>query len=107
MPEVSASEMESVLKNAGLEKAGDGVIFPWGCKIVEINGKKFLQPLTPDEYKELVESETGKILTDEEVRDPKCSYVGGASCISTGCSAVGGRCVIFRGTQGFSCVCNY
>jgi hypothetical protein len=42
--------MAKVLDENGLDGAGLGVVFPWGFKIIEIDGKKMLQPMTAEEY---------------------------------------------------------
>jgi len=102
----TVEEMKNALREAGLENAGVGVIFPWGAKIVEVDGKKTLQPMTPEEYRRAVEEETGKMLTDEQVQTPRCAYATGG-CVSQGCRQAGGRCSLYHGSGGFYCLCDH
>jgi len=103
---ITAEEMHDILREAGLEGAGDGVIFPWGAKIVELDGKKLLQPMTPDEYARAVEEETGRVLTPEELLTPRCSYAS-SGCVSQGCRQAGGFCSMHHNINGMYCLCNY
>jgi hypothetical protein len=103
---ITSEHMMNVLREAGLQKAGEGVVFPWGVKIAALDGKNVLQPMTPDEYRRAVEKETGRTLSDEEVLEPKC-VVAGAGCISQGCKQVGGTCSIHHDINGFYCLCDY
>ena len=98
--------VKSVLVESGLENAGAGVIFPWGAKIVELDGKKMLQPMTPEEYRHAVHEETGKMLSEEQILPPACALAEG-SCVSQGCSQAGGTCHIYSGHGYFYCLCEY
>ena len=104
MAQVTAEQLQEALREAGLENAAEGVVFPFGFKIVEFQGEKALQPLTPEEYKARVKRETGRTLSDEETQAGNCVYAGGR-CISQGCA---GRC---RGPYGdgrsWYCICEY
>ena len=106
MPTVTATEMRNALKDAGLENAGAGVVFPWGVRIVEVDGRKMLQPMTPAEFAEAVRKDTGKELTEAEVMSPSCVYTT-ANCVSQGCAQVGGSCSMHYGGGGWYCLCNY
>jgi hypothetical protein len=59
--EATPDESEKLLREAGLESAGRDVVFPFGFKIVDFNGRKALQPLTPEEYRNAVKGKTGRI----------------------------------------------
>ena len=102
----TVEEMQKSLREAGLEDAASGVIFPWGAKIVEIDGKKMLQPMTPDEYALAVEQETGRVLSKEEALEPNCFYSSGG-CISRGCRQAGGTCRLTSIEGRFYCICDY
>ena len=97
-------DWKNALKEAGLENAGIGVVFPWGAKIVDFEGKKFLEALTSDEHCVLHEKVTGKILPDPG--RPPCVYVGGGDCRSQGCV---GTCESHHipGHDSYSCHCVY
>jgi hypothetical protein len=102
MPEATQEELLKALHDAGLEKAAEGVVFPWGFKIIDFDGKKAMQPLTPDEFKEAVLKETGKTLTEEELMDGSCVYLGEGRCHSQGCD---GACNLFTTGGFFYCRC--
>ncbi len=105
--ETTVEEVKAFLREAGLENAGTGVFFPWGVKIVEIEGKKLLQPLTPEEYRRAVENDTGKKLPDE-LAPPTCGYSTSTGCFSAGCTSASGRCRLILGRTGIIyCVCDY
>jgi hypothetical protein len=100
-------EWNNALREAGLEDAvGDRVIFPWGVKIAEVEGKKYLCALSPDEYRQIVKEATGKELSDDQVRRPDCVWTMGG-CVSSGCNAVGGHCVDASSGGWHVCICNY
>jgi hypothetical protein len=100
----TVEEVKAILREAGLENAGTGVVFPWGAKIVEFEGKKALRPMSPDEYRETVRKETGKTLSDEEIRWPTCIYAN--YCISQGCTEAGHSCHIHVGEgANIFCLC--
>lgn len=102
MPKATQAEVMSALRAAGLEDAGKGVVFPWGVKIVDFNGKKALQGMTPAEYKEAVLRDTGRTLTDAEITAGTCVYAD-AVCYSQGCP---GSCSMhYQG--GWYCICSY
>lgn len=103
---ITFEDMKMFLAEAGLENAGAGVVFPWGVKIVEINGKKMLQPMTPKEYGQAVHEETGRNLTKEEISAPRCVYAS-ATCIPQGCNEVDGTCSLHHDVNGFYCLCSY
>ena len=44
MPKSTKEDLLKELSEAGLEKAAEGVIFPWGFKLVDFNGKKVMFP---------------------------------------------------------------
>lgn len=106
MPKIEVDELAAALREAGLEGAGRDVVFPWGVKIVELEGKKALQPMSPEEYRELVKDETGRDLSDAEVFEPSCVY-GPGRCISQGCKERNGYCEIYGDSGRWLCVCNY
>ena len=100
MPATTLEAMRAAVREAGLEKAGQDVLFPWGFKIAEVNGKKYLQACTPEEYKKAVLADTGKAPSEEQVRNPWCTLSMGG-CVPTGCH---GTCELaFAGT--WSCLC--
>ena len=101
----TVEELNKALKEAGLEKATDGIIFPWGFKIVDFEGKKALRAMGPKEYKESVKKETGKTLTDEQLNTPSCVLASG-QCYSQGCSQVGGSCSMHYDNFWY-CICSY
>ena len=97
-------ELKKVLSEAGLENAAEGVVFPWGFKIVDFMGRKAIRSLTPKEYKKAVKDETGKILTDDEAEAGGTCVFANSQCYSQGCT---GRCVLAAGDGYWYCICNY
>lgn len=68
--------------------AGKGVLFRWGVRIVDVNGTKYLQDITYEEYRQQIISDTGKDPGAEELRDGYCSIYGtGPNCANNGCSS--------------------
>lgn len=101
-----ADAFQIQLRAAGLEGSGEGVVFPWGVKIVEINGKSMLAPMSPDEYRRAVEKRLGGTLTEEEVLGPRCATTIN-DCIPVGCSGPGRYCErVYEGGNAF-CICHY
>jgi len=103
---ITVQEMQKLLKEAGLEDAAPGVVFPWGAKIVEIDGKNMLQPMTPAEYASAVTEETGKVLSQADLVEPDCFW-SSTHCISRGCRRVGGTCVSSYVEGRFYCICEH
>lgn len=106
MAKVTRDELKKTLQEAGLENAAPGVVFPWGFKIVELEGEKLLQPLTPDEYAEVVKAETGRSLSKADIARPRCQYVN-FKCISQGCNQAKGRCGMHNQYGSWYCLCDY
>jgi hypothetical protein len=101
---VTSEDVRKALREAGLEDAGKGVVFPWGVRIIELDGRKFLQPGTPEDFRRAVREETGKELSDEEALRPGCTYAD-AGCISQGCPA--GGCSLHWSSGWWYCLCSY
>jgi hypothetical protein len=102
----TAEAMKKALVEAGLENAGQGVVFPYGFEVIDFEGRKMLRPLTPEEYRQAVKDDTGKELTDEELLTPRCVVVG-ADCASQGCVQEPGWCD-HRFSNGYwYCICHY
>ena len=101
--EVTTEELKKALTDAGLDAAGSDVIFPFGFKIVNFEGKKALKPLTPEEYKRAIKEETGKVLSDDELEGGSCFFANGF-CYSQGCR---GRCILQAAGGSWFCSCIY
>lgn len=98
---ITEAEMAQKLRDVGLEDAARGSLFPFGFKIVDVDGGKYLTPLTVDEYRTIVQNATGQVLTDEDIANGGC--ISGLPCRGS-CST--GRCYpeyVAPGT--FACVC--
>jgi hypothetical protein len=100
------SKLEELLKDVVFVEKGPKVIFRWGFKVVEFQGEKVLEALTPEEYRVAFKSVKGREPTEEEVRAPRCIHAG-VSCVSQGCSQVGGHCVHNTGIGFDLCDCSY
>lgn len=108
MATITNDELARILKDAGLEDAAQGVVFPWGVTMIEIDGAKILRPMTPLEYSSVVKRETGRDLTDEEISSPSCSWTS-SGCVSEGCRQAGGWCRMDYDHVGHSwyCICEH
>ncbi|CCV13153.1 hypothetical protein [Mesorhizobium sp. STM 4661] len=105
MPQTSAEILE-IMRANGLEGVGDGVLFPWGAKIVDVDGKKMLKAMSPKEYGEAVFSATGIKLEDNQLYDPYCAYDGGARCMNINCTTPANYCSLESASGvGFFCLC--
>ncbi len=91
MPKIQENDLLQNLKD--VEKVSDSykIISPWGFRIVDFDGKKVLRPNTPEEYRRIVEAETAKRLSEDEVLRPLCT-ADGNFCVSTGCKGKPGHC---------------
>ena len=101
--------MQEALKEVAKDENGYKVVFPWGMKIVELDGEKVLQPMSPKEYAAIVKKNHNIELTEEELEDldrAHCSYSPSApgGCNSYGCTSSGRRCSLEFDTN-FYCVC--
>lgn len=105
MSEVTTEELNSALEEAGLLEVFEKTAFPYGFKIAEIDGKKYLKALTQQEYITTYKAETGKDPSEEELQKPSCVAVG-SSCESQGCNTAGGYCTRGGNPQGgYICYC--
>ena len=110
MPEITESEFKQLMKNVTVVDSAFKVVFPWGFKIVELDGEKVLQSLTPEEYRIVVESDPGKKLTDLEIAGrPRCTCkytnvgYGAPGCTEAG----GGWCSSHYSNGKWYRICNY
>ncbi|MER9922146.1 hypothetical protein NKJ84_04195 [Mesorhizobium sp. M0048] len=106
MPQTTSAKILEIMRANGLEGVGDGVLFPWGAKIVDIEGKKVLKAMSPKEYGEAVFAGTGIQLSDNQLYDAYCGYDGGARCINNGCTTPANYCSLTSTPDnGFFCLC--
>ena len=77
MTELAKEELEQALMSVARENNAPKVLFPYGFKIIESNGEKVLCPLTPEEYRNIMKRDHGKILTDRELLNSGCGVKGG------------------------------
>jgi hypothetical protein len=97
MPKATEAELQEALKGVA-KKSDPEAIYPWGIKIVDFKGKKVIEPLTPDEYRQIYKAETGKEFTGSR---PDCYYASGM-CYNVSCIK---KCYpIFSGTS-IICIC--
>jgi hypothetical protein len=101
----NAEQLAEQLKGVAMVASHPKVVFPYGCRVVEIAGEKVLRPLTPAEYKELVLAKTGKTLTDEDLMLDKCLWGWYTGCVNVGCN---GQCngPYWDSKGAVYCVCN-
>lgn len=109
---MSSKQQEIIesLKSFGITDVGKDVVFPWGARVVNIDGKSKLQAMSPQEYIEIVNRKHGMSLTVEDVLTPgaPCRYANN-TCYSTGCS---GDCVLAwdvdeNGFGYYYCFCSF
>ncbi|WP_425081567.1 hypothetical protein [Ruegeria arenilitoris] len=105
MRKVGIEHLQAALTEAGIELS-ESVVFPYGLRIGELDGKKVVIPLTPDEYRESL----AKIFPEEEARkqalNPRC-VSSGAFCVSQGCTSADGECYKYFDTDRWLCGCSY
>jgi len=101
MPEITEEEFKKQLDQVSTASRSRKVVFPHGLKIVDFNGEKVIQPLTPQEYRDIAEEELGLQLSDEEIAGSKCFTEVGL-CHNTGCK---GYCKLVARRGGFICIC--
>ena len=110
MPEITESEFKQLMKDVTVVDSAFKVVFPWGFKIVEFEGEKVLQPLTPEEYRVVVADDPGKKLTELEIAGkPRCTckYTN-VGYVFQGCTEEGGGwCSRHYNGGRWYCLCNY
>lgn len=92
MPEITEAEFKKSLRAVTVVESSFKVVFPWGFKVVEFEGERVLQPLTPEEYRVAVLDDPGKMLTDLEMAGrPRCTCkLTNTDSWSHGCTEAGG-----------------
>lgn len=110
MPEVTETEFKEQLKEVTVAESSFKVVFPWGFRIVEFEGEKVLQPLTPEEYRAVAANDPGKTLTDLEIAGRprcECKFTNTAS-VSHRCTEAGGGWCSYHYSEGkWYTICNY
>ena len=98
------------MKEVAGADSGLKVVFPWGFRIVEFEGEKVLEPLSPDEYREAAAEDPGKPLTELELTARtrcRCKFTN-TDTIYYGCTeAGGGWCSTHSSNGRWYRVCNY
>ena len=110
MPEITEKKFKALLKEVVVAESSFKVVFPWGFRIVEFEGEKVLQPLTPDEYYAAAADDPGKTLTDLEIAGRprcECKFTNTVS-VSHSCTEAGGGWCSYHYSEGrcYS-ICNY
>ncbi len=78
------------------------VLSPWGFKVEEIEGSKYLVAMNRDEAQQLAKDVLGEEFDESMLGG---CYRDAARCISTGCRARGGRCRLVSEHGRFVCIC--
>lgn len=110
MAEITETEFRESMRDVVTVESSFKVVFPWGFKIVELDGEKVLQPLTPEEYREAAAEEPGKALTALEIAGrPRCTCkFTNTDSLSQGCTeAGGGWCSTHYSKGKWYRLCNY
>lgn len=69
---IGKGAVQEELEAMGIDPSNPQVLFPWGFKVVEVLGSKWLKAMSPEEYREAVRKELGREVTSEELQNPRC-----------------------------------
>ena len=103
--QTTTEEIKRMMKEAGLpDGAGENVIFPYGARIVEIEGKPMLEAMTVEDLRGILSSSAEP--SDRAITAfGNCRYDGGAFCISDGCTYPNFCSLQHENFMGFYCIC--
>lgn len=102
MPKADQNALRDALADVAREPNGPKVVFPFGFKIIELDGEKVLCPMTSDEYNDCLVSDG---IDARAKTTGGCYITTGNRCVSQGCT--GGCDLRYQGGfgAGWYCVC--